>query len=210
MHFQLFSELRGFSMACRSSMCLMFCAVDSGGEEADSLGGIRSCERHNEAQERSNGLGRDGEGMATTVGLQESQWQHQGLVYWSTRPDRCDETDHVPNMLQILLPFWEILGYPGPNNVCFISQQCLLTKQVLPKVIWKECVATLYGTERTHLLHVLLAVQYPLQMNTITQPQVRYIHTSMPHASYTLGLHYVVSSPPKKKKEICPFCNWRY
>jgi len=29
----------------------------------------------------------------------------------------------------------------------------------------------------------LLVAQYPLQMNAITQPRVRYIHMAMPHAS---------------------------
>jgi len=40
-----------------------------------------------------------------------------------------------------------------------------------PKVIWEECVTTPYDREWNRLLHVLLAVQYPLQTNPVTQPQ---------------------------------------
>jgi len=49
---------------------------------------------------------------------------------------------------------------------------------------------------------VLLAAHYQLQTNPITQPRVRYIHTAMPHASYTL---HCASCPilPSPKKEIC-------
>jgi len=50
----------------------VFNTVDSGAEEADSLGGVRACEGHRQAQARSDGLGRCGEGVATTLGLQES------------------------------------------------------------------------------------------------------------------------------------------
>jgi len=46
-------------------------------------------------------------------------------------------------------------------------------KQVLPKVIWEECVATPHGRECTCPLRVLLAVQCPLQTSPITWPRVR-------------------------------------
>jgi len=58
-------------------------------------------------------------------------------------------------------------------------------KQVIPKVIWEERVATSHGRKWTRPLHVLVAAQYPLQTNPITQQRVSYIHTAMPHASYT-------------------------
>jgi len=47
-----------------------------------------------------------------------------------------------------------------------------MAKQVLPKVIWEEHVATPHGRDWTRQLHVLLAAQYPLQMNPVTQPRV--------------------------------------
>jgi len=51
---------------------------------------------------------------------------------------------------------------------------------------------------------VLLAVQYPRQTNTITQPWVHYIHTAMPHASCTLLCASCQPLPPPKKK-FSPF-----
>ena len=49
----------------------------------------------------------------------------------------------------------------------------------------------------TRPLHVLLAAQYSLQTNPVTQPRVRYIHTAMPHASYSLRYTvFAVRSPP--------------
>jgi len=70
-----------------------------------------------------------------------------------------------------------------------------------PKVIWIECIATPHGRNWTCPLHVLLAVQYPLQMNPITQPRVCYINTAMPHVSYTV---LAVLSPPPQKKKFAP------
>jgi len=78
-------------------------------------------------------------------------------------------------------------------------------QQVLPKVIWEERVATPHGREWTRLLRVLLAAQYPLQINPITQPRVCYIHMSMSHMSYTL--HCAVQFPTPKKK--FPLPSWR-
>jgi len=59
-------------------------------------------------------------------------------------------------------------------------------EQVLPKVIWEKRITTPQGREWNRLLCVLLATQYPLQTNPITQPWVCYIHMAMPHVSYTL------------------------
>jgi len=56
------------------------------------------------------------------------------------------------------------------------EQQQQQQQQALPKVIWEESIATLHGREWTRPLHVLLAAQYPLQMNPITHPWVCYIH----------------------------------
>jgi len=52
---------------------------------------------------------------------------------------------------------------------------CRCAKQVLPKVIWEERVATPHGREWTRPLRVLLAAQYPLQTNPITQLRLRYV-----------------------------------
>jgi len=74
-----------------------------------------------------------------------------------------------------------------------------------PKVIWEERVATPHGREWTRLLRVLLTAQCPLQTSPITLPRVCYIYTAVPHASHSLGLHYVVSfSPPKRKNMPLP------
>jgi len=74
-------------------------------------------------------------------------------------------------------------------------------QQVLPNVIWEQQIATPHGRECIRLLHVL-AVQCLLQTSPITQPRVCYIHTTVPHSSYTLCLH-MLSNPPQTK--ICPF-----
>ena len=74
-----------------------------------------------------------------------------------------------------------------------------LSHQVLPKVIWEECVATPYDKEWNRPLRVLLAAQHQLQTNLITQQRVCYIHAAMPHVSYTV----LSDSLPSKK--ICPF-----
>jgi len=54
---------------------------------------------------------------------------------------------------------------------------------------------------------VLLAVQCPLQMNPITQPQVHNIHTAVPHFSYTLhcAIWFSLSPPPPEKNFTLPF-----
>jgi len=57
-----------------------------------------------------------------------------------------------------------------------------INKQVLPKVLCEECVATPHGRECTCLLRVL-AVQCPLQTSPVTQPWVHYIHTMILHQS---------------------------
>jgi len=75
-------------------------------------------------------------------------------------------------------------------------------KQVLPKVIWEECVDTPHGREWTRMLRVLLAVQCPLQTSPITQPRVSNTHTAVPHASHMLGLHYIVLN-------LYPCDHWR-
>ena len=50
----------------------------------------------------------------------------------------------------------------------------------------------------------VLAMQCPLQRSPITQPWVCYIHTAVPHSSYTLGLHCVVWCLTPEK-QICLF-----
>jgi len=63
-----------------------------------------------------------------------------------------------------------------------------------------RAVATPHDREWTRPLRVLLAAQYLLQINPnpITQPRVRYIHSAMSHASYTL--HCAIRFPPQKKR----------
>jgi len=73
-------------------------------------------------------------------------------------------------------------------------------KQVLPKVIWERACRYPHDREWTCPLCVLLAAQYPLQTNPITQPQLCYIYTAMPHASYTLHCTSCPILPPPKKK----------
>jgi len=63
----------------------------------------------------------------------------------------------------------------------------------LVNFLWLQQV--FHGREWTRLLRVL-AVQCPLQTSPITQPPVRYIHTTVPHSSYTLGLHCAVRFLP--------------
>jgi len=68
-------------------------------------------------------------------------------------------------------------------------------KQVLPKVIWEKCIATLTAENAlTRFVHVLLATQCPLQMSPISRLWVFYIHTTVPHASYKL--HCTGSNQP--------------
>jgi len=71
------------------------------------------------------------------------------------------------------------------------------------KVIWKQLCRCHSRRECTHLLCVLLTVQCLLQMSPVTQSLVRYIHTTLPHSSYTLRLHCAVRFLSSKK--ICPF-----
>jgi len=61
-----------------------------------------------------------------------------------------------------------------------------------PKVIWKECVATPHSSECSCPLHVPLVVQslLQIQMSSVSQLWLRYIHTTVPHSSYKL--HYAV------------------
>jgi len=71
------------------------------------------------------------------------------------------------------------------------------------------CRARCYPDNRewTHPLHVLLAAQYPLQTNPVTQPRVRYIHTTLPDASYTLHGYIAdisLSHPPNKRNLPLP------
>jgi len=61
-----------------------------------------------------------------------------------------------------------------PRQICW---EHTLTSP--PKVIWEERITIPHGRECTRLLRVL-AVQYPLQTNPITQQPVRYIHTATP------------------------------
>jgi len=102
---------------------------------------------------------------------------------------------------------WMSFTYFQLLEVCSLNDCCEnhnALSQVLPKVIWEKCVATSHGREWTSPLHVL-AAQYSLQTNPITQPRVCYIHTTMPHASYTL--HYAscpILLPPQKKKFPLP------
>jgi len=48
----------------------MLAGVGSGSEEADTLGRVCTYERHQQAQERSHGVGRNNEGVETSLGLQ--------------------------------------------------------------------------------------------------------------------------------------------
>jgi len=66
------------------------------------------------------------------------------------------------------------------------SLQWLSKEQVLSKVIEEKRVATPHGREWTHPLRVLLAAQYPLQTNPVTQLRVHYMYMAKPHTSYTL------------------------
>jgi len=75
-------------------------------------------------------------------------------------------------------------------------------EQVLSKVIWEECVATSHGRECIRLIHELLTAQCSLQTSLITQPQVRYVHTAVPHASLRPVRHCTVRSPSLKKRSV--------
>ena len=103
-------------------------------------------------------------------------------------------------------------GSPGPNPerckmavllvVVVLAAAAAITymwKEIMtltwnPKVIWEDPHCHSSCRECTHLLCVLLAVQCP-----ITQPPVCCIHTTVPHFSYTLGLHCVDQSPSQIK-----------
>lgn len=62
--------LRPLSFTGPMHSSLVFTVIDSGTEEADSMAGVRSREGNQQAQARSNGLGRAGEAVETTLGLQ--------------------------------------------------------------------------------------------------------------------------------------------
>jgi len=94
------------------------------------------------------------------------------------------------------------------STVINITQSTTVTSnnndKSFPKSFRKSYVTTPHGREWTWLLRVPLSVQCLLQqMNPITQPPVRYIHTAMPHASYTL--HCAVRFSTRKPKKNLPF-----
>jgi len=77
-----------------------------------------------------------------------------------------------------------------------------MTNKSSPKLFGKSVSLPLTAeTGLARFLHVLLAVQYPLQTNSVTQPRVRYIETAMPHVSYTL---HCASCPTPPKKKFAP------
>ena len=92
----------------------------------------------------------------------------------------------------------QLISHAGRYTVVVIHYR----NKCSPKSFWEErIIASSHGRECTHLLCVLLATQCPLQTSLITQPWVCYIHTTVPHASYTLHC-FVWFLPPKKKFSI--------
>jgi len=96
---------------------------------------------------------------------------------------KCHFGDNFSSIFQKVMIFGKLSLFPSPK-----------LKQVLPKVIWDELRRHSHGREWIHPLCVL-AVQCPLYTSPITQPWVRYIHTTVQHSSYTL--HCAVLSSKK-------------
>ena len=82
--------------------------------------------------------------------------------------------------------------YKQRNSKLTIPLILRMEEQQVLAIIWEERVANPHCRECTRPLRVLLAAQCPLQTSLVTQPRVRYIHTAVPHSSYTLDLHCII------------------
>ena len=78
---------------------------------------------------------------------------------------------------------------------CILKVSDMLIITSPPEVIWEERIANSHGRDCTRPLHVLLAAQYQLQTNPITQPRISYIGTAMPRVLY-VTLCWLSYSPP--------------
>ena len=111
--------------------------------------------------------------------------------------DRCIQTDthththtHIKSQTQLIIQ---------PTSRLLLAWVKIRNKS--SPVISEEYVTALHNGECTRPL-CMLAVQCPLQTSPTTQPRVGNIHTTVPHFSYKLGLHWVVWFPPPKNKFV--------
>jgi len=89
---------------------------------------------------------------------------------------------------------------------CWLCSYIL--QQVLPKSFGKSASPSITAENALVRCMYILAVQWPLQTNPMTQPRVRYNHTAVPHAFYTL--HCCVRSSLTGDIKIKIACNSDY